>query len=1099
MSDAQADKLDGIQTGAEVNVQANWAENSSSSDAYIQNKPTIPAAQVPADWDAGSGVSRILNKPTIPAAPVPATETAAGIIEIANDGEADTGTNDTLAMTPALVKRRIEASVHNWARDGSTDVPDDKIPASITRDTEVENFAKVGNATQIPDAKIPSTIARDSEIPSNATIDSRARALIADWAEQGNSSTVPDSKIPASIARDSELPTLTSLGALNQSQVDARVRAGVHDWAESNDSTTTIPDSKIPSSIARDTEIPSNSDIDTRANNRVGALVENFAKAGNSAQVPDAKIPSTIARDSEVPTNAQIDSRADARIISTARAGNTDQWAKAKMPTDTVYTADLPANASETVRGLIEIASSGEASTGTDNTTAMTPLRVKERISALVENWALEGASDSVQATEIVRLLGTLTGVNRLSSQHVRNLVTVTSTAVGDQTALSGITTTDRVAFAVVTSAFPKASGRTGSWAQNDILVYDHNDSRWERVGSTATGAAATNLSRTRTSSAVTIVSSSGTDIAIEAADTSNAGVMSSADKTKLNSIANGAEVNVQPDWDATSGDGQIANKPTVLSQTDVDARVVSGTLLHARAGNTDQWPAAKLGSGTADSNKVLYGDGTWKDVPDGGGKGRKIAECRLPTRGIAAGSQIGVTWNIESDFTSDYTTSSSTLFVPKCLDHPGWLVEVLVGSQVASCSWVASSALFPDGSRSNAGGNLSQQYKLGCTVFGGTAGTRAVNMEFQRQLTERHRDSFRLYGADQGVILANTKIVFYEWLAKGEKGDKGDKGDAADPVVLEEIKLPAAPAKTITTGATDGSWSGWNTLLTSSALTRERAGVVLLFGAVHGEVTTTPVGGGDRVYLEMRISRTRGSVTTKLEDTYVYVRNTGNANAPSNEVSGRFGFPLAIADNGEEGDVYKLEVNVFSQEEARTVLFDEDTKLELVTGSGGRPRGFLIYASPTANIDRTTSTTLAGTWTDYFDLATLPPITAEQAGNIDIHTHAHFEVQAPSSGQPAISDGADRMMTEIQIVRRRGSTDTTIAHSTLYGPRNIAGSLVIGAFSAASRMGDADLQRKILTSSGDVFKLQARFMSQKANRTMRFTMQDTWIEASAI
>ena len=35
------DKLDGIASGAEVNVQADWNESNSASDAYIQNKPTI--------------------------------------------------------------------------------------------------------------------------------------------------------------------------------------------------------------------------------------------------------------------------------------------------------------------------------------------------------------------------------------------------------------------------------------------------------------------------------------------------------------------------------------------------------------------------------------------------------------------------------------------------------------------------------------------------------------------------------------------------------------------------------------------------------------------------------------------------------------------------------------------------------------------------------------------------------------------------------------------------------------------------------------------------------------------------------------------------
>ena len=39
---AEKSKLAGIATGAEVNVQADWTETSTSSDAYIKNKPSIP-------------------------------------------------------------------------------------------------------------------------------------------------------------------------------------------------------------------------------------------------------------------------------------------------------------------------------------------------------------------------------------------------------------------------------------------------------------------------------------------------------------------------------------------------------------------------------------------------------------------------------------------------------------------------------------------------------------------------------------------------------------------------------------------------------------------------------------------------------------------------------------------------------------------------------------------------------------------------------------------------------------------------------------------------------------------------------------------------
>ena len=38
------------------------------------------------------------------------------------------------------------------------------------------------------------------------------------------------------------------------------------------------------------------------------------------------------------------------------------------------------------------------------------------------------------------------------------------------------------------------------------------------------------------------------------------------AEKSKLAGLASGAEVNVNADWDATSGDAEILNKPTTLS-----------------------------------------------------------------------------------------------------------------------------------------------------------------------------------------------------------------------------------------------------------------------------------------------------------------------------------------------------------------------------------------------------------------------------------------------------------------------------------------------------------------------------------------------------
>jgi hypothetical protein len=57
--------------------------------------------------------------------------------------------------------------------------------------------------------------------------------------------------------------------------------------------------------------------------------------------------------------------------------------------------------------------------------------------------------------------------------------------------------------------------------------------------------------------------------VAITAATTSAAGSMSATDKAKLDGIAAGAEVNVNADWNASSGDAQILNKPTIPAPAD--------------------------------------------------------------------------------------------------------------------------------------------------------------------------------------------------------------------------------------------------------------------------------------------------------------------------------------------------------------------------------------------------------------------------------------------------------------------------------------------------------------------------------------------------
>jgi nitrogen fixation protein len=75
-----------------------------------------------------------------------------------------------------------------------------------------------------------------------------------------------------------------------------------------------------------------------------------------------------------------------------------------------------------------------------------------------------------------------------------------------------------------------------------------------------------TNLSYAPAISSGQVVSDNGTSATIPLSDSVNAGLFSPVEKSKLNGIATGAEVNVNADWNATTGDALILNKPTILS-----------------------------------------------------------------------------------------------------------------------------------------------------------------------------------------------------------------------------------------------------------------------------------------------------------------------------------------------------------------------------------------------------------------------------------------------------------------------------------------------------------------------------------------------------
>ena len=171
-------------------------------------------------------------------------------------------------------------------------------------------------------------------------------------------------------------------------------------------------------------------------------------------------------------------------------------------------------------------------------------------------------------------------------------------------------------------------------------------------------------------------------------------------------------------------------------------------------------------------------------------------------------------------------------------------------------------------------------------------------------------------------------------------------------------------------------------------------------------------------------------------------------------------------------------------------------TAAQVLNAIRSEVRSFDLHDRPAAAIVLTTGA-VAGTWTDWRDLCSVT-VGAGMAGRGHIHAHAHFE--ATTRGV----NGGDRYMTETQIVRTRNGSDEVIEHATIYGPRHGHDDFWTtgDGFADATSLADTDMS-KILAGGdcrlGDIFKLQGRFMSQQAARSLRFTVEDTLIELAPV
>jgi len=177
-------------------VQADWDESDSSDPSYIQNKPSIPAAQVNSDWNAASGVAQILNKPTIPTATSDLTNDSGFITssDIPAQVQADWSESDT--TDPSYIQNKPED--YTLTAGSNVSVVKDDNNKTITIGTSFTQAQANWNESNSSD---PSYIQNKPTIPTvDQTYDATSANAQSGVAVASAISAVP--QVPASTSAD---------------------------------------------------------------------------------------------------------------------------------------------------------------------------------------------------------------------------------------------------------------------------------------------------------------------------------------------------------------------------------------------------------------------------------------------------------------------------------------------------------------------------------------------------------------------------------------------------------------------------------------------------------------------------------------------------------------------------------------------------------------------------------------------------------------------------------------------------------------------------------------------------------------------------------
>ena len=207
----------------------------------------------------------------------------------------------------------------------------------------------------------------------------------------------------------------------------------------------------------------------------------------------------------------------------------------------------------------------------------------------------------------------------------------------------------------------------TATRADGTTFTFDQKDTTYSSKTAASGG---TDVSLVTTGEKYTWNSKASTAVATTTAN----GLMSKDDKSKLNGIASGAEVNVQSDWNVTdtTSDAYIKNKPTIPSA--VTSSTVSGWGFTKNAGTITGITmngSSKGTSGVVDLGTVITSHQTVKQDGITGATANRFCTCSTDAGTAAKTASItSGTFNLEAGakvsvkFSNANTASSPTLNV---------------------------------------------------------------------------------------------------------------------------------------------------------------------------------------------------------------------------------------------------------------------------------------------------------------------------------------------------------------------------------------------------------------------------------------------------